>query len=81
MTTATGLRKDLFRHLDAAAQGARVEVVHKGNTLVISAADRGSRLARLVEPVDSEHLSESATGWDAAAKAEWQREQDDLFRP
>ena len=78
-TTATSLRKDLFRILDSVAQGQEVEVVHKGSTLRIAAVHRQSRLSRLVQPVDSEPLSAEATGWDAVAQTEWELERKDLL--
>lgn len=53
MTTATGLRKDLFRVLDGVVQGADVEFLHKGTLIRIVAVNRGSRLARLVHRGDA----------------------------
>ncbi|MBY0504800.1 MAG: type II toxin-antitoxin system prevent-host-death family antitoxin [Bryobacteraceae bacterium] len=78
MTTATQLRKTLFRVLDDVAQGQEVEISHKGATLRIVPASRGSRLARLITR-DESGLAAGDSGWDAAAQAEWEAEQKELY--
>ena len=77
-TTATQLRKTLFRVLDDVALGKEVEISHKGAILRIVPATCGSRLARLVTRDDS-GLEALESGWDAAAQAEWEAEQKELF--
>ena len=77
-TTATQLRKTLFRVLDDVALGQEVEISHKGTILRIVPANCGSRLARLVARDDS-GLEALESGWDAAAQAEWEAEQKELF--
>jgi prevent-host-death family protein len=78
--TATQLRKNLFRLLDAVAEGEEVEVTHKGATLRIVPGDRKSRLSRLVErpglPLD---LDDLRSGLDAKAETDWEAEQEALF--
>ena len=73
-TTATQLRKTLFRVLDDVALGQEVEISHKGTILRIVPVSCGSRLARLVTRDDS-GLEALESGWDAAAQAEWEAEQ------
>ena len=77
-TTATQLRKTLFRVLDDVALGQEVEISHKGTILRIVRASCGSRLARLVARDDS-GLEALESGWDAAAQAEWEAEQKELL--
>lgn len=78
MTTATELRKSLFRSLDTVAEGREVDFVHKGVAMRIVAQNRSSRLARLAAPSPDEPLSERDTGWDAAAQSEWERDLESL---
>lgn len=78
--TATSLRANLFRLLDGVAQGEEVEVIHKGTTLRITAANRGSRLSRLIVREPATDLPEILSGWDPAAQSEWEREQKDLLQ-
>ena len=77
--TATELRKNLFRLLDGAAEGQEVEVLHKGSTLRIVPASRGSRLARLINRGKSADLADLLSGWDEKARAEWESEQKALI--
>ncbi len=77
--TTTELRKNLFRLLDNVAEGTELEFTHKGSTLRIVSLNRGSRLARLAPPSEEEPLSATASGWDAAARAEWAREVETLL--
>ena len=77
-TTATQLRKTLFRVLDDVALGQEVEISHKGAILRIVPATCSSRLARLVTRDDS-GLEALESGWDAGAQAEWEAEQKELF--
>lgn len=81
--TATNLRKDLFRHLDAVAAGQELEVTHKGAVLRIIPALRSSRLARLIGRPEAigggVKLEPGESGWDDAAQANWDAEQAKLF--
>ena len=76
--TATEFRKNLFRLLDEAALGNEIEITHKGTLLRVSPAIRGSRLSRLIVR-DGVDLDPTASGWDAAARAEWDAEQKALL--
>lgn len=78
--TATNLRKDLFRHLDAVAAGQELEVSHKGMLLRIVRATPGSRLARLVVRDEVSNIEPGDSGWESSgAKAAWEKEADEFF--
>ena len=75
--TATELRKNLFRLLHDVALGRELEITHKGTILRIVAANRSSRMSRLVERADS-GLQPSDSGWDKKAQDEWEAEHQEL---
>ncbi|MEZ5400614.1 MAG: hypothetical protein R2729_13160 [Bryobacteraceae bacterium] len=76
--TATELRKNLFQILEKVSGGDEVEVLYKGAKLRISPALRTSRLSRLIER-DIGEVGPDESGWDDAAKREWEAEVDEMY--
>jgi len=76
--TATAFRKDLFKLLDRALHGEKVEVVYKGSTVHIAANGGHSKLGRakrqhaLVGPPDA--IVHTDKKLIARLEAEWRKE-------
>lgn len=76
--TATVLRKELFKILDAVAQGEPATVIYKGTEIKLEAAASGSKLARLVKRdtllVDDDAIISTDPELMKKWEAEWEEE-------